>query len=268
MTTPRAARDGRRQRDAGLVLRSFAGRGRRRGRSRPRRSSPHGATILDVGGESTRPGAAAVPEDVELARVVPVVGRPGTGWPGSRSTRSSPPSPARRSGRGATLLNDVSGTLAPLAAELGVGWVAMHHRGIPAGPADAPMGPSVSRRRRRPRPRRRPRGSGRSGWRRSTSTRASASGRTRRTTSLCSRASTSCATRRTHEGFGVLVGASRKRFLGALPHGAHARRPRTDSRARSPSRCYAMVCGADVVRVHDVAATAQAASLVSDGEAA
>ena len=32
-----------------------------------------GADVVDVGGESTRPGAAAVPDEVELARVVPVV---------------------------------------------------------------------------------------------------------------------------------------------------------------------------------------------------
>jgi dihydropteroate synthase len=38
-----------------------------------RRLRDEGAAIVDVGGESTRPGAAAVPEDVELARVLPVV---------------------------------------------------------------------------------------------------------------------------------------------------------------------------------------------------
>jgi dihydropteroate synthase len=69
------------------------------------------------------------------------------------------------------------------------------------------------------------------------------------------------------EGFGVLVGASRKRFLGVLPHGGPL-----DVEDRFEGSLavavYAMVCGADVVRVHDVAATVQAASLVSDGEAA
>jgi dihydropteroate synthase len=38
-----------------------------------RRLRDDGAAIIDVGGESTRPGAAAVPEDVELARVLPVI---------------------------------------------------------------------------------------------------------------------------------------------------------------------------------------------------
>ena len=41
--------------------------------SHARRLRDEGAAIIDVGGESTRPGAAAVPEDVELARVLPVI---------------------------------------------------------------------------------------------------------------------------------------------------------------------------------------------------
>ena len=69
------------------------------------------------------------------------------------------------------------------------------------------------------------------------------------------------------EGFGVLVGASRKRFLGTLPHGATLD---ADERFEGSLAVavYAIVCGADVVRVHDVAATAQAAALVIEGEAA
>ena len=40
-----------------------------------------GAAIIDVGGESTRPGAAAVDEAVEIARVVPVIeATPGASW--------------------------------------------------------------------------------------------------------------------------------------------------------------------------------------------
>jgi dihydropteroate synthase len=69
------------------------------------------------------------------------------------------------------------------------------------------------------------------------------------------------------EGFSVLVGASRKRFLGALPHGATLE---ADERLEGSLAVavYAMACGADVIRVHDVAATAQAARLVAEGEAA
>jgi dihydropteroate synthase len=69
------------------------------------------------------------------------------------------------------------------------------------------------------------------------------------------------------EGFGVLVGASRKRFLGALPHGG-ALEAEERFEGSLAVAVFAMACGVDVVRVHDVQATAQAASLVADGEAA
>jgi dihydropteroate synthase len=89
-----------------------------------------GADVLDVGGESTRPGAAPVPEEVELARVLPVVRELSRHGRVSIDTRK--PSVAREAvWAGATLVNDVSATLWPVAAELGVGWVAMHAKGDP-----------------------------------------------------------------------------------------------------------------------------------------
>ena len=70
---PAPVRDGRRQRHARLVL-------RRRGQLRPedavasaRRMLAEGAAIVDVGGESTRPGSEGVSLDEELRRVVPVL---------------------------------------------------------------------------------------------------------------------------------------------------------------------------------------------------
>ena len=65
----------------------------------------------------------------------------------------------------------------------------------------------------------------------------------------------------------MLVGASRKRFLGALPHGG-ALEAEERFEGSLAVAVFAMACGVDVVRVHDVQATAQAASLVADGEAA
>ena len=103
-----------------------------------------GATILDVGGESTRPGAAPVGVDEEVARVVPVVagladlpevanGRVRI----SIDTRHA--EVARRAGAvGATIVNDVSSTLDEVAADLGVGWVAMHMQGDPRTMQDEP----------------------------------------------------------------------------------------------------------------------------------
>jgi dihydropteroate synthase len=90
-----------------------------------------GAAVLDVGGESTRPGAERVPVDEELRRVLPVVEALSAHARVSIDTRK--PEVARAAvGAGATLVNDVSAELWPVAAELGVGWVAMHMKGEPA----------------------------------------------------------------------------------------------------------------------------------------
>jgi dihydropteroate synthase len=99
-----------------------------------------GADIIDVGGESTRPGASRVSEEEELRRVIPVIerlaaepavaaGRVGISVDTMRSAV------ARRAVQaGARLINDVAGGLAdqqmiPTAAELGVGYLLMHWRG-------------------------------------------------------------------------------------------------------------------------------------------
>lgn len=98
------------------------------------RLAADGADLVDVGGESTRPGAARVPEAVELARVVPVVAA--LTHEGVRcsvdTTRASVA--ARAVAAGAVLVNDVSGGLADPAmlstvAGLGTAFVAMHWRG-------------------------------------------------------------------------------------------------------------------------------------------
>ena len=96
-----------------------------------------GCHLLDVGGESTRPGAAAVPVAVELGRVVPVVEqlvRRGLG-PVSVDTRKSEVARAGI-GAGAAVVNDVSaGAFDPdllrVAGRTGVGMVLMHMRGTP-----------------------------------------------------------------------------------------------------------------------------------------
>jgi dihydropteroate synthase len=90
-----------------------------------------GAAILDVGGESTRPGASVVSVDEEIRRVVPVVEQLAPHGRVSIDTRN--PEVARAAvAAGATLINDVSAQLWPVAADLGVGWVAMHMQGQPA----------------------------------------------------------------------------------------------------------------------------------------
>jgi len=94
-----------------------------------------GARVIDIGGESTRPGADPVDPDLEQRRVLPVIEAvadrlAGTDVRLSIDTRHA--STARAGvAAGASLINDVGATLWPVAAELGVGWVAMHMFGDP-----------------------------------------------------------------------------------------------------------------------------------------
>jgi dihydropteroate synthase len=94
----------------------------------------HGADLLDVGGESTRPGARRVPVEDELARVLPVVEALAARG-ATVSVDTTRAVVARRAlDAGATLINDVSGGLADVGmyaavAQAGVAYVAMHWRG-------------------------------------------------------------------------------------------------------------------------------------------
>ena len=90
-----------------------------------------GADVVDVGGESTRPGAAPVSVTEELRRVVPVVSALAPHVRVSVDTRKAAVAEAA-AGAGASIVNDVSATLWPVAAAAGVGWVAMH---LPADPS-------------------------------------------------------------------------------------------------------------------------------------
>ncbi len=91
-----------------------------------------GADVIDVGGESTRPGADPVPPDVEAARVVPVVAALAGTVRVSVDTMKAPVAEAAVAA-GATIINDVSGSLelARVAAAGGVSWVCMHMQGTP-----------------------------------------------------------------------------------------------------------------------------------------
>ena len=102
-----------------------------------------GAAIIDVGGESTRPGAKPVWEGDEAERVVPVIRQlAGGGAAVSIDTRKSEVMTAAL-GAGARLVNDVSAlTYDPRSAEVvaaaGVPVVLMHHQGSPETMQDAP----------------------------------------------------------------------------------------------------------------------------------
>jgi dihydropteroate synthase len=90
-----------------------------------------GADIVDVGGESTRPGADPVAEEEELRRVVPVVEALAPVVRTSIDTTKLAVASAAVDA-GATLINDVSACLFGVAASTGAGYVAMHMQGTPA----------------------------------------------------------------------------------------------------------------------------------------
>lgn len=101
-----------------------------------------GADVVDVGGESTRPGAEPVAEDEERRRVVPVIEALAQAGAGriSIDTRKAGVAEAAVAA-GATLVNDISASLAPTVARMGrpdVGWVAMHMQGEPTTMQQAP----------------------------------------------------------------------------------------------------------------------------------
>ena len=123
--TPDSFSDGGRFLDAGAAL------------AHARRLIAEGADMLDVGGESTRPGAEPVPEDEEIARVAPLIAaiRAESAVPISIDTMK--PAVARAAvAAGASLWNDVtalggSPDSPAVAAELGCEVALMHMQGEP-----------------------------------------------------------------------------------------------------------------------------------------
>ncbi len=102
-----------------------------------RRMAQEGAGILDIGGESTRPGAQLVTTETELERVIPVIEllRRETNLPISVDTNKA--EVARQAmAAGADFINDISGLtfdskMAEVAAETSAGLFLMHTRGRP-----------------------------------------------------------------------------------------------------------------------------------------
>lgn len=105
----------------------------------------NGADILDIGGESTRPGAAALPLEEELERTVPVIEAvaKSVGIPISIDTYKS--EVARRAlAAGASMVNDISGlrfdpAMPEVVAEYGVPVIVMHIKGTPKDMQEHPV---------------------------------------------------------------------------------------------------------------------------------
>jgi dihydropteroate synthase len=216
-----------------------------------------GADIIDVGGESTRPGARPVDLGEELRRVLPVVEALAPYGRVSIDTRK-PEVASAAAARGASIINDVSAELWPVAAATGTGWIAMHM------PADPPVMQAhasyrdvvgeveehlVAR-----------------------AARARAAGVTEvwidpgigfaktaeHNLTLLRHLDRLVAT-----GWPVVVGTSRKSFLGRLAGDRGGQPAAPDDRLEGSvaTAAWAVTQGAAVVRVHDVAPTAQAVRL-------
>jgi dihydropteroate synthase len=222
-----------------------------------------GADIVDVGGESTRPGAEPVPVDEELARVVPVIRELARRGRVSIDTRK-PDVAAAAVEAGATLVNDVSASLHEVAAAHGVGFVAMHMLGDPRTMQANPTYSDVL-----------------SEVRDFLVERADAARRAgvsevwidpgigfgktaEHNLQILSRLDVLVST-----GFPVIVGTSRKRFLGALLARSDGRPDGqpvpTDDRIEGSiaTAVWSMMQGVRMVRVHDVRATVHAARVVA-----
>lgn len=225
-----------------------------------RRLVTEGADVVDVGGESTRPGARPVPEDEERRRILPVVAALAPHVRVSVDTRKASVAEAAVEA-GATIVNDVSARLGPVAAAAGVGWVAMH---LPADPsvmveyARSYHGDVVAD----------------------------------VTAYLTARAEEACAVgvgevwidpgigfgktaahnlsllrhldQLVATGWPVAIGTSRKSFLGPLSvrPGEQPAPPAQRLEASVATAAWAALQGVSMVRVHDVAATVQAMRLV------
>lgn len=109
-----------------------------------RRMIAEGAELIDIGGESTRPGAVVVAAAEEIARTVPVITALRAEWDGLISIDTTKAAVAHAAlAAGADILNDVSGLLADrgmaaVCAASGCGVVVMHMQGNPQTMQSAP----------------------------------------------------------------------------------------------------------------------------------
>ncbi|SRX93288.1 dihydropteroate synthase [Mycobacterium leprae TN] [Mycobacterium shimoidei] len=226
-----------------------------------------GAVIIDVGGESTRPGAVRIDTHVETARVVPVIkALAAEGVTVSIDTMHADVARAALD-NGAQIVNDVSGgradpAMAPLLAEAGVPWVLMHWRSVSgARPHQVPRYDDVV-------------GEVRAELLQSVDAAVAAGvdpakliidpGLGFAKTAQHNWALLHALPQLVATGMPVLVGASRKRFLGTLlagPDGA-VRPPDGRETATAVISALAALDGVWGVRVHDVRATVDALKVV------
>jgi dihydropteroate synthase len=222
-----------------------------------------GADLLDIGGETTKPGSEATPVDEELRRVIPVLQglRAVLKVPVSIDTRKSEVAEAAiRSG--AQLINDVSGLkhdprLTEIAARYRVPLILMHMRGEPQTMQNGPFARDVIKDVTR-------------GWHASIKV-ARAAGVPKSQIILDPGIGFGKSFAQNYEllqklpalarlGYPLLVGASRKGFLGAtLARDGKSLPPEERLWATAAAVSASILGGAHMVRVHDVAEMVQVA---------
>lgn len=218
-----------------------------------------GVDIVDVGGESTRPGAEEVSEADEIARVIPVVRELVRRGPVSIDTQKEAVARAAVAA-GAIVINDVSASLMGVAGELRVGYVGMHRQGTSRTMQDNPSYENVVVEVR--------------DFLVEVAQRARTSG----VTQLWLDPGIGFGKTAAHNvtllahldifravcdelGCGLLVGTSRKRFLGTLSSSELDVDERLEGSIATEA--WSFLFGADIVRVHDVNAAVQLRGLIS-----
>ncbi len=216
-----------------------------------------GASIIDIGGESTRPGALYVSLDEELSRVMPAVAAIRQRWEIPLSVDTRKAEVARQAlDSGVDMVNDVSAldddpAMAGLCAARGVRVILMHKKGIPATMQDKPYYEDCA--------------SEVFAWLLAAAQKALLAGiamdkivldpgigfgkRDEDNLDILNRLDELCSS-----GYPVLVGLSRKAFIGAIT-GRDASRRLAGSLGAA---CMARSRGARLFRVHDVAETVDA----------
>ncbi|MEX2479539.1 MAG: dihydropteroate synthase [Gammaproteobacteria bacterium] len=222
-----------------------------------------GADIIDVGGESTRPRAQPVADDVQLERVVPVIEQLRSRLAGRRVSLSidtrSPRVAATALAAGASIANDVSGGVSPemlsVVASHGAGLVLMHMQGLPATMQLDPQYTDVVREV--------------GDYLVARAARALEAGIAREALAIDpgigfgkTREHNLCLLARLDElvskGYTVLLGTSRKRFMGAI---CAETDPAELLGATAATTAMAVMAGVRIVRVHDIKANRQAADV-------
>lgn len=222
------------------------------------RMTEEGADVIDVGGESTRPGSGAVDEAEEIGRILPILERMDPEKGPLVSIDTSKAGVARAAlGAGAHIVNDVTGLEDPqmraAAAKFGAAAVVMHMKGRPRTMQENPEYADLAR---------------------------EVSGYLRKRAREAERAGVASVLIDPGVGFGkswshnlellrrmgalrrlgrpVVVGVSRKAFIGAATRVEAAGERLIGSKV---AEAFAVIGGADMIRTHDVRAAVEAARM-------